>query len=299
MWRLLDGDVALLKYANDVHGSGDVANAALIGGRLVALVRIRVLDEVRWVYGWSQDMWREIAAGDGPAHPETQPSIAPGEVAAPARNALLQKQAEPEEPALQQVEQLSSEKLLTTGRGGGKLRVGKPADLLITRPHAAANPFTHRLACTSAICSAGTCNECRETACDGYAQLIGEAADELGVEASISAIGDARQLAVHAEYADRDASAPRQALSECAEAVNLGLPVRLLCSCPLHLRCHRDVARAHSAAGARVALCAATAHRRWLALQMQAAAMGRQAQMRGMWAPVMCSVLRITLQVRA
>ena len=45
-WRLLDGDVVelpLLKYANDVHGSGDVANAALIGGRLVALVRIRVL----------------------------------------------------------------------------------------------------------------------------------------------------------------------------------------------------------------------------------------------------------------
>ena len=71
-WRLLDGDVVelpLLKYANDVHGSGDVANAALIGGRLVALMRIRVLDEVRWVYEWSQDMWREIVAGDGPAHP--------------------------------------------------------------------------------------------------------------------------------------------------------------------------------------------------------------------------------------
>ena len=77
-WRLLNGDVGglpLLKYANDVHGSGDAANAALIGGRLVALVRIRALDEVRWVYGWSQEMWREIIAGDGPAHPrrETQP----------------------------------------------------------------------------------------------------------------------------------------------------------------------------------------------------------------------------------
>jgi hypothetical protein len=80
-WQLLDGDIGelpLLKYANDVHGSGDAANAALINGRMVALMRIRVLDEVRWVYGWSQSMWREIVAGDGPTHSRTPPSIAPG-----------------------------------------------------------------------------------------------------------------------------------------------------------------------------------------------------------------------------
>ena len=84
-WQLLDGDVGelpLLKYANDVHGSGDVANAALINGRMFALVRIRVL-WVQWVYGWSQSMWREIVAGDGPTHSRTPPSIAPGRVAAP------------------------------------------------------------------------------------------------------------------------------------------------------------------------------------------------------------------------
>ena len=108
-----------------------------------------------------------------------------------------------EQAAAQQAEQLSPEELVTTGRGGGKLRVGKSADLLITRPHDAANPFTRRLSCTRESCSASICNECREAVCDGYAQLINEAADALGVEASISAIGDARRLAVHAAYAGR------------------------------------------------------------------------------------------------
>ena len=79
-----------------MHGSGDAANSALIGGRLVALVRIRVLDEVRWVYGWSQNMWREIVAGGGPARSRTPPSITPGSVAAPARSALSQWQTEPD-----------------------------------------------------------------------------------------------------------------------------------------------------------------------------------------------------------
>jgi hypothetical protein len=55
-WRLLHGDVdelPLLKYANDVHGSGDMANAALMqldggsrgAGMMVALERIRRLDD--------------------------------------------------------------------------------------------------------------------------------------------------------------------------------------------------------------------------------------------------------------
>ena len=78
-WRLLDGDVnelPLLKYANDVHGSGDAANAALMqhaggircAGMMVALERIRVLDEIRWAYGWSADMWREVIDGAQPSH---------------------------------------------------------------------------------------------------------------------------------------------------------------------------------------------------------------------------------------
>ena len=68
----------VLKYANDVHDSGDAANAALMqhdggarcAGMMVALERIRVLDEIRWVYGWSADMWREVIGG-------AQPSYAP------------------------------------------------------------------------------------------------------------------------------------------------------------------------------------------------------------------------------
>ena len=78
-WRLLDGDVnelPLLKYANDVHGSGDAANAALMqhdggtrcAGMMVALERNRVLDEIRWAYGWSADMWREVIGGAQPSH---------------------------------------------------------------------------------------------------------------------------------------------------------------------------------------------------------------------------------------
>ena len=244
-WRLLNGDVGelpLLKYANDVHGSGDVANAALIDGRLVALVRIRALEEVRWAYGWSQDMWREILAGDGPAH--TRRDTQPRQMSLDGWLLSGAVDRVPKCPSLTNTLRITPpEKLITTGRGGGKLRVGKPEDVLITRPHAAANPFTRRIACANPSCLAGTCYECREATCDGYAQLISDAADVLGIETSISAIGEARELVVHAEYVGRDALAHQQALVECAEAVSAGRPVRLMCSCPLHWRCHRDIAR--------------------------------------------------------
>ena len=101
-WRLLDGDVSglpLLKYANDVHGSGDAANAALMqhdggawcGGMIVALERIRVLDEIRWAYGWSADMWREVISGAQPSHASPSPAV-PGSI-----DALLDSAGTPED----------------------------------------------------------------------------------------------------------------------------------------------------------------------------------------------------------
>ena len=66
----------------------------------------------------------------------------------------------------------------------------------------------------------------------------------MGHETTVRAIGKVRGLAVHADYADRDASTLRAALQECATAISRGQPVRLLCSCPMNVRCHRDIARA-------------------------------------------------------
>ena len=176
-WRLLDGDVnelPLLKYANDVHGSGDMANAALMqfdsgsrcAGMMVALERIRVLDEIRWAYGWSTNMWREVLNGAQPLHVPTAPA------SPESMNALLNSAGTPEDlQELLEDEGSSSheqplaaadnervtrvatiEDLITCGRQLGKLQLHKPGDLRITRPHAAGNPFTKRLACTSGDC---------------------------------------------------------------------------------------------------------------------------------------------------
>ena len=136
------------------------------------------------------------------------------------------------------------EDLITSGRSNGKLRVSKPGDLRITRPHAAGNPFTRRLGCTSSNCqNSSLCDACRVAVCDGYEQLASKQADMTGHETTVRAIGTVRGLAVHADYADPDASTLRTALQECANAINAGQPVRLLCACPMHMRCHRDTAR--------------------------------------------------------
>ena len=103
----------------------------------------------------------------------------------------------------------------------------------ITRPHTTGNPFTRRLACTSSNCQnplthSGLCDTCRVAVCDGYEQLASEQADVTGHETTARAIGTVRGLAVHADYADQDASTLRTALQECANAINAGQPVRLL-----------------------------------------------------------------------
>ena len=140
------------------------------------------------------------------------------------------------------------EHLITSGRSNGKLRVSKPGDMHITRPHAAGNPFTRRLACTSSDCRnplthSGICDACRIAVCDGYEQLASEQADVAGKETTVLAIGTARGLAVHKVYADQDASTLRNALQECATAINAGQHVRLLCVCPMNMQCHRNTAR--------------------------------------------------------
>ena len=75
--------------------------------------------------------------------------------------------------------QQTPEDFITTGRTNGKLRVSKPGDVRITRPHAAGNPFTRLLACTSSNCRnpithSGLCDACTEAVCDGYTQLADE-----------------------------------------------------------------------------------------------------------------------------
>ena len=144
------------------------------------------------------------------------------------------------------------EDLITCGRQLGKLQLHKPGDLRITRPHAAGNPFTKRLACTSGDChsrnSFGShCDACREAVCEGYEQLASEQTDVTGHETTVREIGIARGLAVHTDYAELDASTLRSALLECATAINAGQPIRLLCGCPMNMRCHRDAAASHRA----------------------------------------------------
>ena len=86
-----------------------------------------------------------------------------------------------------------------------------------------------------------------------YEQLASEQADVTGHETTVRAIGTVRGLAVHADYADQDASTLRTALQECATAINAGQPVRLLCVCPMNMRCHRDTARERVLHMARIA----------------------------------------------
>ena len=82
------------------------------------------------------------------------------------------------------------EDLITCGRQFGKLQLHRPGDLRITRPHAAGNPFTRRLACTSSNClnpltHSGLCDACRVAVCDGYEQLASEQADVAGEETTV------------------------------------------------------------------------------------------------------------------
>ena len=79
--------------------------------------------------------------------------------------------------------------------------------------------------------------------CEGYEQLASEQTDVTGHETTVREIGIARGLAVHTDYAELDASTLRSALQECATAINAGQPIRLLCGCPMNMRCHRDAAR--------------------------------------------------------
>ena len=261
--------IAQICQRRAVHGSGDAANAALMqhdggnrcAGMMVALERIRVHDEIRWAYGWSADMWREVIDGAQPSHAPTAP-LNPD-----SRNALLisagtpadvQELLDDEGSSIHEQPRAAAngksvtwtatiENLITSGRINGKLQLRKPGDLNITRPHAAGNPFTRRLKCTSSDCRnplthSSLCDTCRVAVCDGYEQLASEQADVAGHETTVRDIGTVRGLAVHSDYADQDASTLRTALQKCTTAINAGQPVRLLCVCPMNMRCHRDTA---------------------------------------------------------